>query len=138
MQNLASDKVFHAAEMRDSSLQGTFAVVDLTRDPGCEFGEVGRVDNRSPCLTASNHALWVFALGFAPANCDDIEMLDVPLPVDRWLHPCERALLQGFPPDMHINVEDAVRVFGNAMSVPTVGLLMLPVLKIMMPEFLIC
>ena len=129
MQNLARYRKLMAAQMRDPALAGTYAVVDLSRNVTMSFGSLERHDNRCLCLTASNRALWVFALGAAPVDLSDDALPEVALPVDRWLHPVERAVLQGFQPDTHVAVRDAVRVFGNAMSVPVVGLLMAPVLE---------
>lgn len=136
MENLRRYKVHHAAAMQSPLSEGMVAVVDLSRDRSCEYGEIARFDDRCVCLTASNDALWVFSLGVAPASLPPRRMPDVDLPIDRWLHPCERAALQGFPPDMRVKARDAVRVFGNAMSVPVVGLIMYPVLLDVMPAFL--
>ena len=57
MANLALYKINHAQEMQDTAHENMVAVVDLTRDATRAFGEVGRFDDRCPCLTASNHAL---------------------------------------------------------------------------------
>ena len=136
MKNLDLYKISHVEAMTDQTKKGMFAVVDLSRDRDCGYGEVARFDDLCLCLTASNETLWVFSLGVAPASLDRTQMPTVALPVDRWLHPCERALLQGFPPDMRVRVRDATRVFGNAMSVPVVGFILYPVLHHMMPAFL--
>ena len=136
MANLAQYKMNHAADMRDASKRGMVAVVDLSRDSGCEYGEVCRFDDRCVCLTASNSALWIFSLGFAPASLQVAQMPALRLPLDRWLHPCERAILQGFPPQMRVSAADATRVFGNAMSVPVIGAILQPALRAVMPAFL--
>ena len=136
MANLALYKMSHVRDMQDATKAGMVAVVDLSRDITCRYGANARFDDKSVCLTASNTALWVFSLGIAPASLSAEDMAGLELPIDRWLHPCERALLQGFPADTRLRVRDAVRVFGNAMSVPCVGLLLCPVMQRMMLWFL--
>ena len=137
MQNLAAYKIRHAADLQDPAKLGMIAVVDLSRDISLTWGDASRFDDRCVCLTASNTSLWIFSLGTAPADLLPDDLPGVDLPVDRWLHPCERALLQGFPADVRVAVRDATRVFGNAMSVPVVGLIMQPVLEKLMPKFVL-
>ena len=127
MTNLAKYKIKMSGAMRDLEAFGTFAVVDLSRDLDREYGAASRCDNRAPCLTASNSKLWVFSLGAAPEDTPVESLPSQCLPIDRWLHPVERCTLQGFPPDLPIAVRDAVRVTGNAMSVPSIGRQMLPI-----------
>ena len=98
--------------MEQPSSQGTFCVCDLSRDPDMTFGPNARVDDSAVCLTASNSYLWVFALG---------EGADGLLSCDRALKMQERAALQGFPAASRVQRRHAVRIYGNAMSVPAVG-----------------
>lgn len=136
MSNLAKYKVKLGSAMRDLEAFGTYAVVDLSRDLDREYGAALRCDNRVPCLTASNTKLWVFSLGACPSDAVDESLPVQRLPVDRWLHPVERCTLQGFPPNLPIAVRDAVRVTGNAMSVPSVGRQLLPILLGLSERFL--
>ena len=136
MDNLAKYKKKFRGPTRDLEAFGTFAIVDLTRDLDREYGATGRCDNRAPCLTASNTRLWVFSLGAVPADVPDESLPLQYLPVDRWLHPVERFTLQGFPPNLPVAVRDAVRVTGNAMSVPSIGRQMLPIFAAPSEKFL--
>ena len=136
MSNLAKYKMKLGGAMRDLEAFGTYAVVDLSRDLDREYGAARRCDNRVPCLTASNGKLWVFSLGALPCDTPDQSLPLEQLPVDRWLHPVERSILQGFPPDLPIVVRDAVRLTGNAMSVPSIGRQLLPIFVGLSAKFL--
>ena len=136
MANLAKFKLKFKDAMRDESFFGTFAVVDLSRDLDQEYGTASRADNRAPCLTSSNNKLWVFSLGSVPDDTPDEALPLHDIPVDRWLHPAERCLLSGFSPNMAIAVRDAVRLTGNAMSVPCVGRQLVPIFAGLSARFL--
>lgn len=114
-QNIADWKKAYTPYLASSKRVGQYAFVDVTRTPSGRTSWGGSVTpNVCPCLTASGPALHVFALGCGSGQ----------LPVDRPLRACERACLQGFPEafaSAWLADADAVRIFGNAMTVPVVG-----------------
>ena len=120
--NLFKYKHIFFDALTDPSTLGTFACCDLSRDPTKKFGPVARCDDLAPCLTCTNEHLWVFALGEL-ANTTDRDTVHLrKLSCDRPLHPCERALLQGFcPSELELDLCDATRVFGKSMTVSILG-----------------
>ena len=113
---LAKMKDLYKTAMNDKVNRGSFAFVEVNRDPtkrtvwGCQRALV----DRCQCLRASGPSIHVFALGEGRAN----------LSLDRPLRLHERAALQGFPAILGQLPFDEVtgrRIWGNAMSVPVLG-----------------
>ena len=113
---LAKMKDLYKTAMNDKANRGSFAFVEVNRDPtkrtvwGCQRALV----DRCQCLRASGPSIHVFALGEGPAN----------LSLDRPLRLHERASLQGFPAILgQLPFDEATgrRIWGNAMSVPVLG-----------------
>ena len=82
------------------------------------WGNCSKHPNTVQCLTASGPLLHIFSLG----ENAGIE----PLSLDRPMRISERASVQGFSGAVveaasHLPINDAKRMFGNAMSVPVVG-----------------
>jgi len=115
-QNIADWKKAYRAAMIDSKYAGQFAIVDRSRTPSGRTTWGGTVHpNICECLTAAGPALHVFSLG-----CGDVDRL----PLDRPLRDWERGILQGFSRGITRSLDGnpaAVRIWGNAMSVPVVG-----------------
>eukprot|EP00959_Pyramimonas_sp_CCMP1952_P325589 6814537-Pyramimonas_sp.AAC.1 len=87
------------------------AVFDLCRSPGKVRPVYMRMDEIVPCLTCKNQHIW-------------IEAAHPPL-YKRFLTRLERFRLLGLPDDILDNiptVRAAMRASGNAMALPTVGL----------------
>ena len=88
---------------------------DLSRSPDAKRAPQYRLDDAVCCLTASNGALWVQGTGAVP------EMHQF----GRWLTPSERFMLQGmsgFIVNLMPTARACVTAAGNAMSVPSIGL----------------
>ena len=121
-------KALYEPAMMDEGNRGSFAFVEMGRDPS---GRTvwGRRSSRAPpaydkcqCLRASGPQIRVFALGEGVGQ----------LSLDRNLRVRERAALQGFPPavgNLPYKERDGCRIFGNAMAVPVVGSLLAQELK---------
>lgn len=121
-QNITDWKAAYQECMEQPDRLGQLALVDVSRTPSGRTAWGGGTvhPNVCECLTASGPALHVFSLGEGfPARPDGRA-----LTLDRDLRPAERALLQGFSRSVAncgVQGPAAVRIWGNAMSVPVVG-----------------
>ena len=125
--NINDHKRVHRAVMITDTYRGKFAFVDHSRSPTdrTRWGSGGRRVHVDVCetLTASGPAIYVFSLGEGMGH--GCLFSTRALTVDRELFGHERGALQGFPPEAcrffgpHLIGK---RAFGNAMSVPVVGM----------------
>ena len=114
-QNLKGYLAKFQPQCRDIALRGTFAAFRVDRDPLKTYRQE-RSDDCVMTLLTKNNSIWLLALG----PCSGQR-------VSRLLLPTERAALQGFDRrefPLHVRDSTLLFVFGNAMSVPTVGAVM--------------
>ena len=127
--NINEFQCLHRTFMIDETYRGMVAFVDHSRSPTgrTAWGRACRTTrihaDLCETLTASGPAIYVFSLGegMGPRCVSGHQ----PLRVDRELFAHERGALQGFPADAcRFFGEQRIskQAFGNAMSVPVVGM----------------
>ena len=127
--NIKDHKTSHRSVMITETNKGKVAFVDHSRSPTDRTEWAGRSGPRRihadlcETLTASGPAIYVFSLGegMGPGGVFG----HGPLSVDRELLAHERGALQGFPQEACRFFGDkniSKQAFGNAMSVPVVGM----------------
>ncbi|CAK0877341.1 unnamed protein product [Prorocentrum cordatum] len=112
---MKSNLAYYRREARKWASPGTIAACDVCRDPAKVRSPVLRVDGTVPTLTTKNHSLYVFEVGGTR--------------FERFISNEERAVLQGFSPQVVANLPNPRKALGNAMTVPVVGLVMACVLS---------
>ena len=129
LSNINDHKTLHRSFMITETYKGKVAFVDHSRSPtyrtewGCKSGALRIHADVCETLTASGPAIYVFSLGMGMGvGC---LFGHRGLTVDRELLAHERGALQGFPEEASRffgNTRLAKQAFGNAMSVPVVGM----------------
>ena len=121
MQNIAEWKELLRPRLRTASFRGQFQIFPPDRTPShrTSWMPKPRSPGECPCLTATGPMLHILSLGEGTEN----------LSVDRAMTSWERAALQGFPKAvcaraMSLSGHVARRIFGNAMSLPVIGIIL--------------
>ena len=119
--NIKDWKALYKRELAETTFSNQFAVVDASRTPTrrTSWCNASKQPDRCPCLTASGPLLHVIELGPNDSSRS----------LDRPLRNVERARIQGFSGAVaeaaaHMSTADANRIFGNAMTLPVLGVVL--------------
>ena len=119
--NIKDWKALYKRELAETTFSNQFAVVDASRTPTrrTSWCNASKQPDRCPCLTASGPLLHVIELGPNDSSRS----------LDRPLRNVERARIQGFSGAVaeaaaHMPTADANRIFGNAMTLPVLGVVL--------------